>query len=199
MSFPGKAMRCKSITRATLRVEKKLSRRPLQLCRTATMLALMGLAFCLHANSENVKVIYSFMGGNDGAYPTGGIVRSSDSLYGVTINGGAFNQGNVYKLTAPKNPGGIWIENVLYTFSGGIDGGIPYGEPTLDRSGVIYGVTEIGGEFGKGTVYSVAPPHVPGGSWTETVLYSFRGGKDGETPWLNLILNGSGALYGVTA
>lgn len=38
-----------------------------------------------------------------------------------------------------------------------------------------------------------------GGTWTETVLYSFQGGKDGQTPLAGLAIDSKGTLYGTAS
>jgi uncharacterized repeat protein (TIGR03803 family) len=45
----------------------------------------------------------------------------------------------------------------------------------------------------------LAPPAQGQTAWTETVLYSFKGGSDGATPIAGLIADNQGALYGTTA
>jgi uncharacterized repeat protein (TIGR03803 family) len=65
-------------------------------------------------------VLYSFTGGADGGNPYAGVIAdSAGNLYGTTYNGGAFGYGTVYKLTPTGQ------ETVLYSFTGGADGGNP--------------------------------------------------------------------------
>src|SRR5579863_858012 len=79
-------------------------------------------------------------------------------------------------------------EQMLYTFQGGNDGGLPSGNLIFDSSGNLYGTTQSGGGgtcttngvAGCGTVFELSPNE--SGGWTETVLYSFQGGSDGEQP-----------------
>jgi uncharacterized repeat protein (TIGR03803 family) len=54
-----------------------------------------------------------------------------------------------------------------------------------------------GGPNDAGTVFALAPPTSAGGSWTESLVYSFNGGSDGANPTGGLI-NVGGTLYGVT-
>lgn len=108
----------------------------------------------------------------------------------------------MFELTAPLGGRGPWTENVLYVFgSQSSDGANPVGQLIFDASGVLYGVTLEGGEFGPGTAYKLSPP-LQGEAWTESVLYSFRGpgeGGDGAYPVGSLALDSaSGSLYGVT-
>jgi uncharacterized repeat protein (TIGR03803 family) len=85
-------------------------------------------------------------------------------------------------------------EKVLYTFTGGLDGGQPMAGVIFDSVGNLYGVTQYGGAYNQGTVFELSPS--PGGTWTETVLHSFTGGSDGSQPQYNLAIDGSGNLYG---
>jgi uncharacterized repeat protein (TIGR03803 family) len=65
---------------------------------------------------------------------------------------------------------------------------------------VLYGATSGGGTSGYGTVFSLTPPASPGGAWTESVLYSFKGSpSDGTNPNLDGVVIGTGGvLYGAT-
>src|SRR6516225_9534975 len=53
-----------------------------------------------------------------------------------------FAGGTVFELTPS---GGSWIHSVLYSFSGGLDGGEPYKGVTLDAAGNLYGTAVTGG------------------------------------------------------
>jgi uncharacterized repeat protein (TIGR03803 family) len=136
----------------------------------------------------NETLLYSFKGGNDGAWPYGGLIKdSAGNLYGTTYQGGTDNAGTVFKLT----PNGI--ETVLHSFGPGNDGGFPYGDLIIDSKGNLYGTTSGGGIGGNGTVFKVAH------NGTEKVLYAFAGyPKDGANPWAGLTRDGSGNLYSTT-
>ncbi len=86
-------------------------------------------------------------------------------------------------------------ETVLYTFTGGSDGGGFVSPLIFDNAGNLYGTTASGGASGVGTVFELAPT---GAGWTETVLYSFLNGSDGANPYGPLFLDKEGNLYGVT-
>jgi uncharacterized repeat protein (TIGR03803 family) len=101
--------------------------------------------------------LYHFTGGSDGGGPWSGVVfDNAGNLYGTTVyGGGSANQGVVYKLTPSP-----WTESVLYSFSGGNDGGYPENSPiglVLDSSGNIYGTTQAGGSAGDGVIFKVTP------------------------------------------
>jgi hypothetical protein len=162
------------------------------------------------------KVLYSFQGIPDGAYPAGGVVfDQAGNLYGATTDGGANNCpgieqcGTVFQLQAPAKKGGSWTENLLYVFKGvnSNDGNTPVGGVIFDQAGNLYGTTAyggsggcelFGGRVGCGTVYEMVPPKKKGGTWTETVLHSFQSGKDGYFPWGDLTFDKQGNLYGAT-
>jgi len=88
--------------------------------------------------------------------------------------------------------------NTLYNF------GFPAYEGTHPSAGVIvasqgqlYGTTNGGGNWNLGSVYELLPPASPGAARTEMVLHSFYG-PEGEYPIGGLVMDTSGALYGVT-
>lgn len=89
-------------------------------------------------------------------------------------------------------------ESVLYSFNGGSGGDAPLGGLIHGPNGSFYGTAEAGGSAGQGIVYQLFPPSSVGGSWTETVLYSFQGGNDGSRPYSDLVRDSAGNLYGVT-
>ena len=87
---------------------------------------------------------------------------------------------------------------VLYSFTGGADGGLPQGGLLLDAAGDLYGTTTEGGDGGCpggtcGVVFEVSPSS---GGWTESVLHAFTGGSDGGDPFDTVIFDAEGNLYG---
>lgn len=139
-------------------------------------------------------VLYTFLGGTDGSQPAGGVIRDRNgNLYGMTSLGGTGNcNGGSYCGTVFKvAPDGT--ETVLHSFQGGNDGYAPLGALLLDSAGNLYGTTQSGGSGGGyGTVFKLAP------DGTETVLYAFKGGRDGLGPVAGVVMDKSGNLYGTT-
>ncbi|MGO9564083.1 MAG: choice-of-anchor tandem repeat GloVer-containing protein [Candidatus Korobacteraceae bacterium] len=160
---------------------------------TLTVLALL-LFFALPARAQEA-VVYNFTGGSDGGGPQSSLILdSAGNLYGTTYSGGLWGYGTVYELSPNGNDG--WNPAVLYSFTGGADGGNPtYAYLMFDSAGNLYGTAYNGGANGLGVVFELSPV---GASWTETVLHSFAGGADGANPVNGLLMDGSGNLYGKT-
>jgi uncharacterized repeat protein (TIGR03803 family) len=146
------------------------------------------------------RVLYRFHGSNDVCNPSAQnlIADQSGNLFG-TAGCGGFGDGAVFELSPPAGLGNPWTESVLYRFQGIPDGAIPEAGLVFDRTGNLYGTTNGGGSHGLGAVFQLAPPTQQGGTWTESILYSFAGGaNDGELPAAPLLLDGSGNLYSTT-
>jgi uncharacterized protein YceK len=165
-------------------------------------------------------VLYRFPGGKEGYEPTGGLTAGpGGSLYGTTAAGGntgcqnsytngylSVGCGTIFQLTPPAKSGGAWTHTILHTFSGGSDGGIPLAAllPDPAGSGALYGTASTGGTTACaiytqdcGVVFKLTPPAAGHTVWTETILYSFKGGGDGYAPYSTLVTRG-GVLYGTT-
>jgi uncharacterized repeat protein (TIGR03803 family) len=129
------------------------------------------------------------------------VFDATGNLYG-TAGGGAPAQGSAFELSPVS--GGGWSQTLLYSFTGGTDGGVPFRSPLVfDSVGNLYGTTEIGGlskgcpshgEVGCGVVFELSP--AAGGGWNETVLHTFTGGADGSIPYSGVIIDSAGNLYG---
>jgi len=148
----------------------------------------------------------------DGWFPVSGLVSDQKgNLYGTTIYGGNYNNGNgfcyygcgvVFKLS-PKGK-----ETVLYNFCAqsrdGIctDGANPLAGLIFDQKGNLYGTTYDGGAcnnhyyWGCGVVFKLTP------EGKETVLYRFcaqTACTDGAGPYARLVFDQKGNLYGTTS
>jgi uncharacterized repeat protein (TIGR03803 family) len=137
----------------------------------------------------NETVLYRFPGGPaGGAEPDAGVIRdSAGNLYGTTYKGGAPNAGVVYELDIAGQ------YKVLYTFTGGADGGYPYAGVISDSAGNLYGTTYYGGAANAGVVFKLDT------AGHETVLYAFTGGADGGAPYAGVISDSAGNLYGTAS
>ena len=148
------------------------------------------------SQAATYKRLYNFTGGADGGDPATRLTfDAAGNAYGTTAAGGDYGFGTVFMLT----PSGQ--QKVLYSFTGGGDGLDPHGGVTLDSAGNLYGTTVAGGSGGIcagdgcGVVFELTPS---GGTWTETTLYSFKGGNDGFGPGSGVVFDSAGNLYGTT-
>jgi uncharacterized repeat protein (TIGR03803 family) len=182
------------------------------------------------------KVLYSFLGGTDGANPINDLVLDrGGNLYGKTKNGGTGGNGTIFQISPSstgwkerviynldagyaglamdgsgnifstsgttvfklsRNGSGGWTPKVLHTFADAQDGSFPAGTPALDHAGNLYGTTAMGGAASQGTVYKLVPQAK--GEWKEQILYSFPGGSGGAQPWVGIVFDPAGNLYGST-
>jgi len=141
-----------------------------------------------HGWVENT--LYQFQGGSDGGRPAAGLIfDSSGSLVGATTYAGAGFGGTVFDLK-PSN--GNWTFSLLYSFAGQ-NGGGPSATLVMDAAGSLYGTTERLGAYGSGTVFKLT---LVNGTWMQTVLHDFTGGKDGYFPFSNVVFDRKGNLYG---
>jgi hypothetical protein len=153
------------------------------------------------AAKPGAQVIYGFLGGGDGSNPVSNLIAdAAGNLYGTTEYGGAGGfYGTVFELVRPTTPGGTWTKNALYSFTNHGDGARPTAGVIFDAAGNLYGTTSDSNAGGYGEIFQLAPPTTQGGAWTESVLYSFTGGKDGAGPHGGLVADPAGNLYGTTA
>jgi uncharacterized repeat protein (TIGR03803 family) len=158
----------------------------------------LAIVSCAQASE---KIIYSFTNSVDGGYPRSGLaIDSKGNLFGTTAQGGSNAScpcGTVFKLTPGSN--GSWTESVIHSFGGTSNDGIfPNSQPIIDSKDNLFGVTQGGGANFQGTVYELSPG--TGGTWNESVLYSFTGSADGVSPSTSrLTMDSSGNLYGLTS
>ncbi|MGA2369195.1 MAG: hypothetical protein ACLPPV_08085 [Candidatus Korobacteraceae bacterium] len=145
--------------------------------------------------SWNETTIYQFAGNGDAEGGTVTAFDSAGNLYGIG-GGGAYGQGAVFELS-PSDGG--WTEKVIYSFTGGTDGGGP-NSLLLGHDGNLYGAAGYGGNndcnngFAQcGVVFQLVPS---GSGWTENVIYAFTGSnEDGWSPG-GLIQTAGGDLIG---
>src|SRR5262245_6101894 len=176
------------------------SDRPSRVISLASAAAALALIAVLGANARaaDPRVVFSF-DEDEGSYPDTDLVMDAEGrLYGMTVQGGDFSGGTVFRLT-PTATG--WAHEVLHHFTGGEDGGQPYGGVTLDAEGNVYGTCVIGGlgppcvEEGCGVVFKLTDV---GGTWEHSLVHDFDGGLDGFGPGGPVTFDNLGHLYGMT-
>jgi uncharacterized repeat protein (TIGR03803 family) len=101
------------------------------------------------------KVLHSFGKRTDGNFPAASLIDVGGTLYGTTAGGGlCFNCGTVFSITTDGT------EKVLHRFGNGIDGrpdGVQPYASLIDVHGTLYGTTEGGGFYSRGTLFSLKP------------------------------------------
>jgi uncharacterized repeat protein (TIGR03803 family) len=150
--------------------------------------------------------LHSFSDPPDGGVPSGVVVDSDGSIYGLTTYGGTgqcnpnllygyvLGCGILYKLT--PNSGTTWTETILYNFArGGGFGRYPSGALFFDSPNHLFGVTRAGGD-GIGSIFELL--NTGKGGWQESEAHIFFGDPDGARPVGRLVRDTSGNLIGVT-
>jgi uncharacterized repeat protein (TIGR03803 family) len=119
-------------------------------------------------NFNNQIIIGDTETGTDGQNPSGGLVQGTDgNFYGTTIGGGiTATNGSFYGTVYSMTPSGA--VTILYSFTGGADGGDPVGALVQGIDGAFYGVTTVGGAYGFGGVFRLA---VNQGATAQTITF----------------------------
>lgn len=115
-----------------------------------------GQVWRCHPRRGALQVVHSFTGGEDGAFPCGGLARHPDgSLWGLTNGGGdlAMPRGTVYRI-APNGDYAVW-----HRFSEDDPCGYsPEGAPGIAADGRVVGCTGAGGTHGRGALFALDYP-----------------------------------------
>jgi uncharacterized repeat protein (TIGR03803 family) len=129
----------------------------------------------------NVKVLYNFADGADGAYPWAPPVQTPDgNLYGVTYNGST--PGTVYRIT----PNGK--STAIATLPSKTQAPLVMGV-----DGNFYGTTQYGGDHNAGTVFRLS---IKG---TLKIIHSFDPTAEGGTPIGPVMIAADGKFYGTAS
>lgn len=145
------------------------------------------------------RLIYQLNGTTDGATLQGNpVFDAAGNLYGATELEGASYDGTVFELQRPNTKTGQWQIEVLHNFTGEPDGATPYAGLTFDQEGNLWGTTWRGGMYDGGAVYELSPPKGQGQGWTESVVYSFDGTDNIQSPEGPVAFDVSGNLYSTT-
>jgi uncharacterized repeat protein (TIGR03803 family) len=134
--------------------------------------------------------LYTFKTEAEGRNLNNGLIQARDGrFYGTTSAGGMARYGVVYQIT----PDGTATVPPLYSFTDGIDGGLPGGGVIQASDGNFYGTAQVGGVANRGTIFRLTP------DGTFTQLHSFTGGTDGANPIAALMQASDGSFYGTAS
>jgi uncharacterized repeat protein (TIGR03803 family) len=132
------------------------------------------------------------------------IIMEDGSLFGTTIFQGSttncgYGCGTVFELR-PES-GQSWQLFTHYDFPNYGDGSGPNALYLDQKSRNLYGTTAFtsGWDAQCGVAFELAQPTTAGGPWTYSILHAFAGLNDGCSPYGNLVRDGAGKFYGVTA
>ena len=109
-----------------------------------------GTVFKLDKNRSET-VLHAFAG-PDGVEPSSQLIRDPEgNLYGTALDGGSNDGGTLFKIDKT----GTFI--LLHDFDGAKDGYFLQAGLCRDSKGSLYGMAELGGRFGFGTVFKFIP------------------------------------------
>jgi len=137
--------------------------------------------------SGNYSNLYSFFPtGNEGVYPTAGLVQGSDSnFYGTTEYGGTSNAGTVFRISPSGN-----FTNLYSFFPTGNEGAYPVAGLVEGSDGNFYGAASEGDTQ---VIFRISP------SGNYSNLYSAAlGSIDPNPPGSPLVQGLDGNFYGTT-
>jgi len=163
--------------------------------RSRTVISMLIAAFAAFllappASAQTYHIVHRF-NKTDGRDPEGTLLRDNQgNLYGITVAGGLYDQGTVFKLDQK----GL---TTLYSFGAGTDGCLPRAGLIRDPAGNLYGTTtEDCFNTPLGTIFKVDA------TGAYSLLYTFKGPMygDGERPaeGEKLLRDKQGNLYGTT-
>jgi len=125
----------------------------------------------------------------DGSWTYGSLTYAGGKLYGMTSDGGSFDQGTLFEISS--DGGGF---KVLHTFTGFSGDGNPLFGLLIESNGWLYGMANQGGDNFQGVIFKIS---LDGADFQ--IIHSFAAGTgDGQNPYGSLLLSG-GMLYGMTS
>ncbi len=133
------------------------------------------------ASAAQFKVLHSFCHQNkfvclDGKSPAANLVAdASGNLYGTTSAGGATGNGVIFAMI---RSGKTYKYQVLHSFDGAGEGGVPITPMIVDTAGNLYGTATADGSNFGGTAFELSPnsDHT---QWTYKVLINFCTNESG--------------------
>lgn len=145
-----------------------------------------GTVFKFKISDNTFTKILDFNGTN-GNCPWGSLISDGTYLYGMTPSGGVSNMGTIFKIQISNN-----AYTKIYDYTDITIGKEPYHSLISDGT-YLYGLTNMGGQNNKGTVFKVKISDN-----TLTKLLDFDGTSKGSYPRGSLFSDGT-HLYGSTS
>jgi uncharacterized repeat protein (TIGR03803 family) len=116
-------------------------------------------------------------------------LASDGNFYGTSVEGGTFNDGTVFRMSATG------AFKIIYSFDG-THGAQPYGPVVQGSDGFLYGTTTAGGSIANaaGVVFKLST----GGKITVLHQFDSTSVTDGYAPYPGLVAATDGNFYGAT-
>jgi len=138
------------------------------------------------APSAEYRVLHNFTGStSDGAIPWGSLIQSGSTLYGMTSQGGGYNNGTIFQMNADGT-----AFQLMHSFvSAATDGQQPLGSLLLSGT-TLYGMATSAGSSYGGTLFRIG---------TNSTGFQVRrqfSVSNGIWPWDSLMQSGT-TLYGM--
>jgi uncharacterized repeat protein (TIGR03803 family) len=151
-----------------------------------------GTIFKMEIDGTGYTLLHKFSGGAaDGADPSGSLILSNTTLYGMTSCFGSGNSSHSWGTIFKMETDGTGF-TLLHRFAGGtVDGAYPDGSLILSGT-TLFSMTNSGGNSDLGTIFKIQTD----GSFFST-LHEFLDSNKGAWPNGSLILSDS-ILYGMT-
>ena len=133
----------------------------------------IGNVFRVGMNGTNYQNLVSFTGSSGttiGEQPYGSLIASGGALYGMTLYGNGYGDGNIFSL---GTNGTNYQSLIAFTGTGGTASGAnPYGS-LIASGGTLYGMTQRGRARRQGNIFSVG---TGGTNYQNLVSFTGTGG-----------------------
>ena len=150
-----------------------------------------GFIFAVNTDGTGFTNLYNFTTtNNNGSQPISGLVLSSNTLYGTTIQGGDFSGGTIFRI----NTDGTDYTDLCSFVITSQSAPLPFGDLTLSGN-KLYGITAWGGSLGYSSIYAA---NTDGTGFTNLYSYNYPANPPQQPGNFGLALSGN-TLYGTTA
>ncbi|WP_430809534.1 MULTISPECIES: choice-of-anchor tandem repeat GloVer-containing protein [unclassified Carboxylicivirga] len=148
-----------------------------------------GALFSYNIETDEITVLHEFSGGDQGSQPYGKLLQASDGkLYGTTDRGGGNNHGTLFVFDIPTSS-----YATIHNFELNVNGGYPKGYLIEVGEGILYGLTENGGDSPSNNAGVLFTYDINTQSFAHKLNFN---GIAGASPQ-SLVLASNGNLYGV--
>ena len=147
--------------------------------------------FQLHHGRRAHAALFLWRDGQRRQSPQAPLVQGPNgNFYGTSAFGGSNYSGTIFEIS----PAGA--EKLLYSFSGGNDGGLPNTALVLGTDGNFYGTTSGAGANYTGAIYKITPAGAFSSVYSFPALNANAENAAGAYPSAALVMGRDGNLYG---